>query len=203
MTIDTNELRQSLGAVQPEEVAELLDRIEAAEKEAAYIKEVEFPRKMRAVAVGWETKCARLEQELDALRAELETERMRLAACGVVALANTPDSAKQTREMRPEYWSASCGDVARMVDENIKLRARIEVMERQEPVGEVVHNGESAGLYDILEQGALVYSLPGAQPAPSVPDLLESLRCACNYIDKLGGVIQQYRAMLASPEAKP
>ena len=38
-------------------------RIEAAEKEVAHIKEVEFPRKMRAVAVGWETKCARLEQE--------------------------------------------------------------------------------------------------------------------------------------------
>ena len=46
-----------------------------------------------------------------------------------------------------------------------QLRARIEAMEKQEPVGEVVHNGESAGLYDILEQGALVYSLPGAQPA--------------------------------------
>ena len=45
--------------------------------------------------------------------------------------------------------------------------------------------------------------LPAAQPAPSVPDLLESLRCACNYIDKLGGVSQQYRAMLASLEAKP
>ena len=46
------------------------------------------------------------------------------------------------------------------------LRARIEAMEQQEPVGEVDHNGESAGLYDILEQGALLYSLPGAQPAP-------------------------------------
>jgi len=31
--IDINELRQSLGAIQPEEVAELLDRLEAAEKE--------------------------------------------------------------------------------------------------------------------------------------------------------------------------
>ena len=29
--------------------------------------------------------------------------------------------------MCPEYWSASCGDVARMVDENIKLRAMIQV----------------------------------------------------------------------------
>ncbi len=114
--------------------AALMAKLEAAEKEVAHIKEVEFPRKARAVAVGWETKCARLEQERDNLRAELETERMRLAACGVVALANTPDSAKQAREMRPEYWSASCSDVARMVDENIKLRAKIEAMERQEPV---------------------------------------------------------------------
>ena len=33
MTVDINELRQSLGAIQPEEVSELLDRLEAAEKE--------------------------------------------------------------------------------------------------------------------------------------------------------------------------
>ena len=33
MTININELRQSLGAVRPEEVDELLDRLEAAEKE--------------------------------------------------------------------------------------------------------------------------------------------------------------------------
>lgn len=68
---------------------------------------------------------AEAEKERDALRVELETERARLAACGVVALANTPDSAKRARDMRPEYWSASCGDVASLVDENIKLRAKI------------------------------------------------------------------------------
>lgn len=50
---------------------------------------------------------------------------------------------------------------------------------------------------------AIEARVTGAQPAPSVPDLLESLRCACNYIDKLGGVSQQYRAMLASLETKP
>ena len=47
------------------------------------------------------------------------------------------------------------------------------------------------------------YAAHCAQPAQSVPGLLESLRCACNYIDKLGGVSQQYRAVLAAPEAKP
>ena len=54
-----------------------------------------------------------------------------------------------------------------------RLRARIAEMEKQEPVGEVVHNGESAGLYDILEQGTLLYALPGAQPAPSVPEKIK------------------------------
>jgi len=52
--------------------AALMAKLEAAEKEAAHIKEVEFPRKVRAVAAGWETKCARIEQERDALRARIE-----------------------------------------------------------------------------------------------------------------------------------
>lgn len=51
---------------------------------------------------------------------------------------------------------------------------------------------------------AIEARVTGAQPAQSVPELIESLRCACNYIDKLGGVSQQYRAMLAAAsEAKP
>ena len=53
--------------------AALMAKLEAAEKEVAHIKEVEFPRKMAAVAAGWENKCARLEQERDALRADLES----------------------------------------------------------------------------------------------------------------------------------
>ena len=91
------------------------------------------------------------------------------------------------------------------------LRARIESMERQEPVawcatdetGTVI---EALGMNQSRRFDTALYLAPGAQaqPAPSMPDLLESLRCACNYIDKLGGVSQQYRAMLAAaPEAKP
>lgn len=51
-------------------------------------------------------------------------------------------------------------------------------------------------LYDAI--AAVEDNFALAQPAPSMPDLLESLRCACNYIDKLGGVSQQYRAVLAA-----
>jgi hypothetical protein len=65
-------------------------------------------------------------QEIDRLRAGLEREQMRLAACGVVAMANTPDTAAKARDILPQYRSASCDDVARVVDENIKLRAAID-----------------------------------------------------------------------------
>ena len=65
---DTREISEAIDAA-----VEMIERLEAAEKEVAHIKEVEFPRKVRAVAVGWETKCARLEQERDALQAKIET----------------------------------------------------------------------------------------------------------------------------------
>jgi hypothetical protein len=67
-----------------------------------------------------------LRTTVDQLRIELLQEQMRLAACGVVAMANTPDTAAKARNILPEYRSASCDDVARVVDENMKLRAAIE-----------------------------------------------------------------------------
>ena len=68
-----------------------------------------------------------LERELSREKAELERERIRLAACGVVALADTLESAAKAREMRADYRSASCDDVARRVDECILLRAKLTV----------------------------------------------------------------------------
>ncbi len=56
------------------------------------------------------------------LEKELETERMRLAACGCIALANTDESAREARQMHPDYWSASCDDVARSVDKQMAYR---------------------------------------------------------------------------------
>jgi len=64
--------------------------------------------------------------EIERLRAEVERERMRLAACGVVALSDTPESAAKARDMHDDYKSASCDDVARRVDECMALRAEIE-----------------------------------------------------------------------------
>lgn len=54
---------------------------------------------------------------------DLEREQLKLAACGAVAMADTSESAKVARTMYPIYWSASCDDVARRVDECIRLRA--------------------------------------------------------------------------------
>lgn len=53
---------------------------------------------------------------------DLEHEQLKLAACGVVAMADTSESAKVARPMHLIYWSASCDDVARRVDECIRLR---------------------------------------------------------------------------------
>ena len=75
---------------------------------------------------------------------ELERERMRLAACGVVALADTPESAAQAREMRDEYRSASCDDVARRVDECMTLRAERDALGYEVPLGIVERIKEAA-----------------------------------------------------------
>ena len=70
---------------------------------------------------------AEADEEIARLRAELERERLRLAACGVVASSNTPESAKRARTMHPDYESASCSEVAEAVDREMAMRARIEV----------------------------------------------------------------------------
>lgn len=66
---------------------------------------------------------------LNAVHTDLECVQMQLAACGVVAMADTPDSAKKARIMHPDYESASCDDVKRRVDECIALRARVAELE--------------------------------------------------------------------------
>ena len=65
------------------------------------------------------------------LEQELETERMRLAACGVIALANTSNSAIQARDMLPEYWSASAQDCASAVDREMGYRSRLAMAEQE------------------------------------------------------------------------
>ena len=62
---------------------------------------------------------------------ELETERMKVVACGVVAMANTRETAEEARKMRPEYRSASLGDVERAVDCEMQYREELTTIKEQ------------------------------------------------------------------------
>ena len=71
----------------------------------------------------------RLHEDNMKLREELDDERMRHAACGVVAMSNTRESAERNRKMLPKYWSASVQDVAKAVDREMEHRDRITTLE--------------------------------------------------------------------------
>lgn len=83
------------------------------------------PYDWMAHAMASDRTVAELRDQLAATKRELEREQLRLAACGVVALADTPESAKQARNMHPDYMSGSCNSVARRVDECMDLRKRL------------------------------------------------------------------------------
>lgn len=117
---------------------------------------------------------------LEAAEGELETERMRLAACGIAALGYFEGCTKK-------YTSASLDDVlnlrkrleaaekelveirhgAAVANNTIKaLRAKIAEMEKQEPVAHVwrCDNGHIHGSCESeLLMGQQLYALPGAK----------------------------------------
>jgi len=59
---------------------------------------------------------------VEVLEAELEIERMRLVACGVVARANTRETAAEARQMNPDYRSEALEDVSWAVNREMKYR---------------------------------------------------------------------------------
>ena len=67
-----------------------------------------------------------LREEVERLRDELETERMRVVACGVIALSNTRESAGRQRKMHQKYRCASVIDVERAVDREMDLHEEVE-----------------------------------------------------------------------------
>ena len=62
------------------------------------------------------------------LENELERERLRLAACGVVAMADTPESAARARHINEEFWSASLEDVIRQIDALMSTRNQLKAL---------------------------------------------------------------------------
>lgn len=73
-----------------------------------------------------ERELATVKRERDEAQTDLGIERIRLMACGVIALANTPESAAKVRDILPQYRSASSADVTRAVDREMELRAEVE-----------------------------------------------------------------------------
>ena len=70
---------------------------------------------------------ANLKAEVAELETELETERMKLVACGVAALSNTRDSfEEQGLPFDSPYWSASYKDVRRAVRREMEHRENLE-----------------------------------------------------------------------------
>jgi regulator of replication initiation timing len=58
------------------------------------------------------------------LREQLETEQIRLAACGIVATADTETSREHARDMLAKYRSGSLESVERRVDECIRAEIK-------------------------------------------------------------------------------
>ena len=63
------------------------------------------------------------------LEEKLETTRMQLAACDVVANSNTPESAQEHRQMSSRYKSAALLSVESAVDREMELRQRVAELE--------------------------------------------------------------------------
>lgn len=64
---------------------------------------------------------------VNCMQSELEHERIRLAACGVAALANNEETALKQRITKDNpYWSASYQDVCTAVDREMKYRKALE-----------------------------------------------------------------------------
>ncbi len=95
--IDTKELRQALGALQPEEVAELLDRLEAAESECL--------EQARLNGMGSEREAA--------LMAKLEAAERERDECNRRRLEAADHFAAQTELMKKKY-DALRAKIARM-----------------------------------------------------------------------------------------
>ena len=169
--IDINELRQSLGAVQPEEVSELLDRLEAAEKDVALKERVIYALRLELNAVA---------KERDILSAELSKQQTLTVAAQHIAevaqiranqLQAKIEAAEKERGIDEQRIADLMEELNRVGHENDALRSKIEHMEKQEPVVEVQWAaGIPNSFLDFISTdgylpklGDKLYALPGAK----------------------------------------
>ncbi len=163
--IDINELRQSLGAIQTEEVAELLGRLEAAEsdaleqarlngmgasREAAMIAKLEAAERSDAESVAMYRKAR---DERDTLRAKVSDLTINVEYLGnlkksyeelIEELQGECDDLRAKIEATKEDRSRFLVEMGRLCAQCDALRAKIEAMEKQEPYAFAVNFPESS-----------------------------------------------------------
>lgn len=105
------ELERERDDVTEKGIALALDRIKAMAERDAALQALDAERRAREEA-----------------EAQLEWERVRLAACGVAALANTDKAVQGRIGCDNPYWSASYGNVCDAVDREMALRAEVETL---------------------------------------------------------------------------
>jgi hypothetical protein len=121
-----------------------------------------------------------LERELAEAWEQLETERMKLAAIGVVALADTIESRDKARDMLPEYRSAALADVERRVDECIKLR------EQRNRLAEALKACREDSC-ELLGERSWWKDEPGCNLSNRYDDTVENIVRANKALDSMGG----------------
>lgn len=132
----------------------------------------------------------------------------------VHALLDRLDAAEKERDDVAQQLVQSEQGKRKISEECDALRAKIAEMERQEPVALVESwaNGSYSRNYKLqwlrdVNEGAKLYALPGAQPAPSVPDvdaLAQFIRDADGSHQLGAGVLAERIAewLKAAPETK-
>ena len=166
--IDTKELRRLALDGDLAAMQEIILRLEAAEKARDDIAQqlVQSERDKRAIS-----------EECDALRNEI----------AYVKEVEFPRKAQAVADA----WKGKC---KRLEVERDILRARIEAMEKQEPVGwlRLYRDGSDSedftNLPDVFERQRPLYALPGAQNVASVPDaVMVALENLDDYIARIEG----------------
>ena len=111
--------------------APLIERLRSVPAAARVLEHTPNPLGYDTTSIPVGALCWEAADRIAELEAELERERVRVAACGVVAMANTRDSAREARQVLPEYRSALLCDVERAVDREMAERERREAAEAE------------------------------------------------------------------------
>lgn len=103
--------------------ADLLNRLHEMQRSPYYATACHTLIQAEMAIVGLEQDIAPLVAEVERLKSDLEQTQVQLAGCGVAAMQNTEGSKAHRVERGAYGWSDSYGDVCRMVDREIELRA--------------------------------------------------------------------------------